>query len=260
MVSRTSQNGSDAGLPDRQQLLLLPNPAHHSGWVAKSQNTFDDPGFADAYADRAPRTVPAYHDIHRMAAVLIAEHVPADARILVLGAGGGLEMKAFAQAHPEWTFDAVDPAAAMLHLAVTTMGSSASRVRMHQGYIDDAPSGPFDAATSLLTLHFLDPGERRRTVAEVRRRLKPGAPFIAAHLSFPQRDDAERELWMRRHSDLLVASGIDPTDAERSRTTVANEVPALTPEHDRAILQDVGFTDVTEFFSAFTFRGWVGYA
>lgn len=195
-----------------------------------------------------------------MAAVLIDEHAPPDAKILVLGAGGGLEMKAFTQAHAGWSFDAVDPSGAMLDLAVTTLGPHASRVRMHEGYIDDAPPGPFDAATSLLTLHFLEEDERRRTVAEVRRRLAPGAPFVVAHLSFPQRDHAERELWMGRHAANLVASGIDRADAEKVRTTVAAEVPALTPEQDRAILQEAGFADVTEFFSAFTFRGWVGYA
>jgi tRNA (cmo5U34)-methyltransferase len=65
---------------------------------------------------------------------------------------------------------------------------------------------------------------------------------------------------MGRYAANLVASGIDPADAEKARTTVAAEVPGLTPEQDRAILQEAGFTDVTQFFSAFTFRGWVGYA
>jgi tRNA (cmo5U34)-methyltransferase len=97
-------------------------------------------------------------------------------------------------------------------------------------------------------------------VAEVRRRLAPGAPFIAVHLSIPHGDDAERQLWMRRHAANLVASGVDPADAEKARTSIAAEVPALTPEQDRAVLQEAGFSDVTEFFSAFTFRGWVGYA
>lgn len=228
--------------------------------MPKSLNAFDDPTVADSYPDRAARFVPAYHDIHRMAAVLIAESAPQDAKVLVLGAGGGLETKAFALAHPGWTFDAVDPATAMLDLATRTLGPDVSRVRMHQGYIDDAPTGPFDAATSLLTLHFIEHHERRRTAAEVRRRLAPGAPFVVMHLSFPQRDDAERQLWMRRHAANLVASGVDPADAEKARTSIAAEVPALTPEQDRAVLQDAGFTDVTEFFSAFTFRGWVGYA
>jgi tRNA (cmo5U34)-methyltransferase len=205
--------------------------------MPKSLHAFDDPAVADTYADRAARFVPVYREIHRMAAVLMDEHAPQDARVLVLGAGGGLETKAFAQTHTGWTFDAVDAAAAMLDLAVRTLGPDASRVRMHKGYIDDAPAGPFDAATSLLTLHFIEHDERRRTAAEVRRRLAPGAPFVVMHLSFPQRDDAEK-----------------------ARTSIAADVPVLTPEQDRAILQDAGFTDVTEFFSAFTFRGWVGYA
>ena len=212
------------------------------------------------YAERAKQMVPTHQDIHRLAAVLIDEHAPRDGRILVLGAGGGLETKAFAETHPGWAFDAVDPAAAMLDLAVKTLGPHAARVRMYHGYIDHAPAGPFDAATSLFTLHFLTPDERRRTVAEVRQRLAPGAPFVVAHLSFPQRTDAERQLWTERHIAYLVASGVCPADAERARDAVAMQVPVLTPEQDRSILEDAGFTAVTEFFSAFTFRGWVCYA
>ena len=53
---------------------------------------------------------------------------------------------------------------------------------------------------------------------------------------------------------------MDPVHAERTRTTVLADVPVLTPDEDREILADAGFSDVTEFFSAFTFRGWVGYA
>lgn len=225
-----------------------------------ADSPFDNPAHVEKYADRVVQMVPAYRLIHQLASVLIDEHAPAEARILVLGAGGGLETKAFADTHPGWTFDAVDPAAAMLDLAAHTLGPTVSRVRMHHGFIDDAPPGPFDAATSLLTLHFLPPDERRRTAAEVRRRLAPGAPLVAVHLSFPQRTDDEREMWVQRHAANLVASGVDAADAEQARTAIAHDVPALTPEQDREILEDAGFSDVTEFFSAFTIRGWVGYA
>lgn len=34
-----------------------------------------------------------------MAAILLAERAPENAQVLVLGAGGGLELKAFAEAH-----------------------------------------------------------------------------------------------------------------------------------------------------------------
>jgi tRNA (cmo5U34)-methyltransferase len=228
--------------------------------VTANRNPFDDAGHVAMYAERAAQMVPAYRDIHRLATVLIDEHAPSDARILVLGAGGGLETKAFADERPGWAFDAVDPSAAMLDLAARNLGPQAARVRMHCGYIDDAPPGPFAAATSLLTLHFLPHDQRRHTAAQVRQRLVSGAPFVVAHLSFPQDDDDQREMWIRRHLANLVAAGIDPADVDRARTAITTEVPVLSPEQDRAVLQEAGFAGVTQFFSAFTFRGWVGYA
>ena len=57
-----------------------------------------------------------------------APNIPQDGRVLVLGAGGGLELKVFAEAHPDWRFDGVDPSDEMLKLADATLGSLASRV------------------------------------------------------------------------------------------------------------------------------------
>jgi tRNA (cmo5U34)-methyltransferase len=238
----------------------LPKSANRPHHRVVTSNPFDDPSQADKFADRVEQMVPANRVIHQLTSVLLDEHAPPDANVLILGGGGGLETRALAERHPGWTFDVVDPAAAMLDLAQRTLGPLVSRVRLHEGYIDDAPAGPFAAATSLLTLHFLAADERLRTATEVRRRLAPGAPFVAVHLSFPQDTPDERETWIRRHVTNLVASGVDPADAESIRAAVAADVPALSPEQDRRILQDAGFTDVTEFFAAFTIRGWVGYA
>jgi hypothetical protein len=40
---------------------------------------------------------------------------------------------------------------------------------------------------------------------------------------------------------------------ERARGVVESEVPVMTPEQDRAILQQAGFTAVTDFSSTFSF-------
>jgi tRNA (cmo5U34)-methyltransferase len=220
---------------------------------------FSDPLAAARYAEGPPRVVPGFADLHRLTAILLAERAPVEARILVLGAGGGLELKAFAQAHPRWTFDGVDPAHEMLKAAEKTLGPLASRVRLHEGYIDDAPAGPFDAATCLLTLHFLAPEERLRTAIDIRRRLKPGAPFVAAHASFPQ-GEGERDLWLSRYAAFAIASGVDPERAQAMRATVEAHLNMLTPVQDEAILRDAGFCDVSQFYAAFTWRGWVAYA
>ncbi|MDQ2655579.1 MAG: class I SAM-dependent methyltransferase, partial [Chloroflexota bacterium] len=138
--------------------------------------------------------MPGLEALHRMALILLAERAPRDARVLVLGAGGGMELKVFAEAKPAWEFDGVDPAAAMLRLAEATLGPLAARVRLHEGYIESAPAGPFDAAACLLTLHFLPAEDRLRTLREMHRRMRPGAPLVVAHFSFPQ-GEHERSLW-----------------------------------------------------------------
>ena len=231
----------------------------HEASVTVLMQPFSDPEAVARYPDGPPRFVPGYTSMQGMATVLIAERAPQDARVLVLGAGGGLELKAFAQAGPRWTFDGVDPAAEMLKLAERTLGPLASRVRLIQGYIDDAPEGPFDAAACLLTLHFLAPEERRRTVAEVHRRLKPGAPFVVAHCSIPQ-GEGERALWLSRYAAFAIASGAEPDKAANARAAIDEHLGILTPELDEAILLEGGFSNVTLFYTGFTFRGWVAYA
>ncbi len=118
-------------------------------------NHFSDPDAVARYAEGPPRMVPGFADMQRMARVLLADSAPDDARVLVLGAGGGLELKTFADSQPGWRFDGVDPSAPMLALARQAVGSHAGRVTLHEGYVDSAPIGPFDAAACLLTLHFM---------------------------------------------------------------------------------------------------------
>lgn len=222
---------------------------------------FSDPAAVARYAEGPGpgRFVPGFADLHRMTGVLLAERAPEDARVLVLGAGGGLELKALAEAYPGWRFVGVDPAAEMLKLGRRTLGPLAGRVELRQGYIDDAPEGPFDAATCLLTLHFLDAAERQRTAAEIRRRLKPGAPFVAAHSSCPQGRD-ERAHWLSRYAAFGIASGADRKHANKARATIEASLNLFSPEQDAAILRGSGFSDVELFYAAFTWRGWVGYA
>lgn len=220
---------------------------------------FSDPQAVARYTDGPPRFVPGYSAMQRMTTLLLAERVPEDARVLVLGAGGGLELKQFAEAHSGWTFEGIDPSVEMLKLAERTLGPLASRANLRQGYIHDAAIEPFDAATCLLTLHFMAIEERRRTAIEVRRRLKRGAPYVVAHLSFPQ-GEGERALWLSRHAAFLMAAGLNAEEAANTRVAIDKRTNILTPEQDEAILREAGFSDVSLFYASFAFRGWVGYA
>lgn len=218
-----------------------------------------NPADTESYADRVARNVPGLRDMHRMCALLLAERVPSAGRVLVLGAGGGLELKAFADMQPGWRFDGVDPSAEMIEQAEVVLGGKVSQVRFHQGYIDHAPEGPFDGGTCLLTLHFLPREERIRTVREVLRRLKPGAPFVVAHHSYPN-TDAKQDDWLTRNAAWLVSSGVPAAAAKNGIAIMKERLPALSPAEDEAVLREAGFADVELFYAAFTFKGWVAYS
>lgn len=212
----------------------------------------------NSYAEGPPRQVPGFAGLHRMTTLLLAERMPANGRLLVLGAGGGLELKAFAEAQPHWSFDGVDPSANMLELAGQTVAPYAGRVRLHEGTIEAAPDGPFDGACSLLTFHFIPREERLQTLRQVRQRLKPGVPFVLAHISFPQ-EEPERSLWIARHIAFGARDGSEPTPASVHQA-IATRLTILAPEEEEAMLREAGFSGVSLFYAGFSFKGWVAYA
>ncbi len=222
-------------------------------------SSFSDPQAVAHYAQGPVRQVPGFHALQQMTSLLLAETVPRQGQVLVLGAGGGLELKVFAQAHAAWRFVGVDPSAEMLKLASATLGPLASRVELVEGYIDTAPAGPYDGATCLLTLHFLSAEERLHTLRELRRRLKPGAPLIVAHHSFPLDGDRTTR-WLKRYAAFAAASGVPAADADRAIAAIGSRLPLLAPEQEVALLQQAGFDNIELFYAAFTFKGWVGYA
>lgn len=221
--------------------------------------SFSDPAAVAQYANNLVRQVPGVHELHQMAHVLLAEHVPSNGRVLVLGAGGGMELKAMAEASPAWRFTGVDPSPEMLALATRTLGDMADHADLIQGFIESAPNIKFDGATCLLTLHFLSLDERLRTLRELKRRLRPGAPLVVAHHSVPDAPE-EKLAWFRRWAAFVTASGIPGESAQSRATMVASRLPTLSPECDIELLERAGFERSSLFYAALTFRGWVAYA
>lgn len=213
----------------------------------------------NTYAQNAFRQVPGLDGLHRMTDLLLAERVPEAGRVLVLGAGGGVELANLAHSHAQWQLDGVDPSQSMLDAARAATTAYGKRVGLHAGTIGDAPTGPYDGATSILVFHFVPISERMETLQGLYRRLRPGAPLVLAHMSFPQ-DQLSRDTWMRRHAAFAVSNGIDPGQAESGRQAMLERLHLLGPDDEEAMLKQAGFSGVNLFFAGFDFRGWVAYA
>jgi tRNA (cmo5U34)-methyltransferase len=201
-------------------------------------SSFTDPDAVMRYRDGPPRQVPGFADLQRMTELLLAERTPEDGRVLVLGAGGGLELEHLAAAHPGWEFDGVDPSAQMLALAEAATQRFGARIRLHEDYVAAA--------------------ERLETLRQLHRRLKPGAPLVVAHHSFsPQ--PPERDIWLARYAAYGVSSGFEADRMAKTIDAIRERLPVLSPEDDEALMREAGFADVSLFYAALTFRGWVAY-
>ena len=210
-----------------------------------------------SYMEDTPRKVPGLADLHRMAMLLLAEQAPSSAHILVVGAGGGMETRALAKAQPAWRFTGVDPSPAMLDLARRTLAPVIDRVELLEGMIDQAPAGPFDGATCILTLHHIDRDERLRTLREIRQRLKPGANLVVAEHAAPSPDPVR---WMTRSVAFGDRTGLDWDKAAATAKVMTERLPLLSPFEGEDVLRAAGFSDVAMFYAAFSFRGWVATA
>lgn len=229
--------------------------------TAFAQN-FADPEKVARYATLGPPAfMPGHGGVLQMAGVLLAETVPDDGQVLIVGAGGGLETRALAKAGPTWRFVGVDPAPAMLDLARAIVGPEVNeRLELIEGVAADAPPGPFDAATLILVLGMIpDDGSKLSILEEIHRRLKPGAPFILVDRC-GERAGPGFERDVDRYIAYAVASGVDPATLDSARESQRANPGLVPPERNETLLTEAGFSGIEVFYVGMAWRGWIGYA
>lgn len=197
-----------------------------------------------------------------MALLLLTESVPADGRVLILGAGGGAELEVFAKLQPGWRFVAVDPSAPMLSQAKMRMAAigASERVEWVEKPLSQAPQGPFDGATCLLTLPFLpDNGVRLDGLRHIRSCLREGAPLVLAHLAFDPRGPLAKKS-QKRYASFALASGAAPELVSQTIEQMLSGLSLVSREREVELLASAGFQDAEEFYRSFDWTGWVSYA
>jgi len=227
---------------------------------------FSDWGFADPenvkrYSEGSPAFFfPGLSVMHQIAAQLIAESMGSDGHALVLGAGGGLEMRVFADTDPGWRLTGVDPAPEMLKVAAENLADAADRITWVEAYIPDAPEGPFDAATCLLTLHLIpDDGHKIEALKAIHSRLKPGARFVIVDNCF-DRDRPDFETKLARYLDQAKRRGVPEDLLEKVGEGVRTMTESVTDEREVELLRQAGFKEIELIYAALSWRGWVAIA
>ena len=110
--------------------------------------------------------------------------------------------------------------------------NDADRIALIEGTVAAAPSGLFDGATCLLTLHFLDKSERLHLLKQIHRRLKPDTRLVVAHHSVP---GGTAQHWMARSAAFADRAGVDWEKAAASAERMA-ALPLLSLADEEALL------------------------
>lgn len=185
--------------------------------------------------------------------------LPADARILVAGAGTGAEVRFLAPQFPFWRFTLIDPSAPMLAVARRHAAAEGflDRCTFHADYVSATQVEAHDAATSILVSHFLtDAAARQAYFEDIAARLKPGGKLYTVDLCADESAPSFGEimgLWL----DLLRHGGVPDENIEHYRQAYGRDFSAHEPDEFERLVEAAGFTPPAPVFQAALMRGWI---
>lgn len=213
---------------------------------------------ASSYDERWAKTASIREALHFLLEAVFAE-LPANARLLCVGAGTGEEIAYLAQRFPQWTFTAVEPSAAMLDVCrdKAIKGGFAAHCEFHEGYLESLPEQtPFDAATCFLVSQFiLEPEARTAFFRAIATRLRPGAILASSDLAADVDStayDALLHTWM----NMMRVADIPAAGVEQMRAAYAKDVAILPAERIAAIIEASGFDEPVPFYQAGLIHAW----
>jgi tRNA (cmo5U34)-methyltransferase len=213
---------------------------------------------ASGYDKQWARMSPIRECLHFLVESIFID-LPADARILCVGAGTGAELAHLARRFPLWRFTAVDPSGAMLEVCRKRAETEGylSRCSFHEGYVESLPAEDVhDGATCFLVSQFILAQEARseffRAIAS---RLRSGAILASSDLAADV-SSSDYDALLRAWLITMVSAGVQADVLEKTRAAYAKDVAILPPERVASIIQSAGFESPVRFFQAGLIHAW----
>lgn len=231
---------------------------------------FEDQNLPDFYSDAArdeyaalvESYIPGRRAIFSIVEAAFRESLHGrSARILVVGAGGGDEILRLGQDNPSWTFVGIDTYEPMVDLARRRIAGTPVEGRsvVHARTIADLDETGFDAATCILTAHFVpDDGSKFEFFQAMYARLKPGAPLAIVDgvgVSGEPHTEMLRRIWKQHALD----NGVDEQAAEHNAENM-KKVAIVSVEREEQLLTSAGFKELVPIFRALAIKGWLALA
>jgi tRNA (cmo5U34)-methyltransferase len=215
---------------------------------------------ADDYDVTVRRFVPGYDAIFSMALALLEQRLLEAANLLIVGAGSGMELSLFGSSSRHWQMTGVDPSDKMLGIAsrkIEALGLR-ERVTLIKDYVNDLPLTPaFDAATSILVMHFLpDDGSKLSFLQSIQKRLREGAALLLVDYCGKRHSESFERI-ASAWKAYGIRAGISAEKMEEIATRTTKQLPYVSEKRVIELLQQAGFSQTMQFYKAFMFTGWI---
>lgn len=220
---------------------------------------FFDREKAAAYDRHISRLAPIVENLHFLIRLVLCD-LPTDARVLCVGVGTGAEILSLAAANPGWTFVGVDPSQAMLEVCRErlTQAGILDRCALVHGYLQEvAEDQAFDAALSVLVVHFISIPARRELLKGMAGRLRQNGYLVTAEISCDL-DADEFPLMFANWAQVQKLMGATPESLADLPRQLREVLTVLPHDETERMLRDCGIPQPVRFFQAFMIAGWYG--
>lgn len=212
------------------------------------------------YDEMARMSIPGYEALHTMVLSFLHSKLPQKAKLLIVGAGSGMELVTFGKANLQWELLGVDPSSNMLTIAQQKIEQQnlSNRVKLFQGYTHELSETPlYDAATCILVMHFLpDDGSKLELLQSISQRLKPSATLILVDLFGEKGTETFEQLaqvWKLYSKEM----GMSVQMIEKREKAKQEGIYPIPEPRVLELLEQADFGNIMKFYTGLLFGGWI---
>lgn len=207
------------------------------------------------YDKDIPAIIPGYDSLHETTLFILKNAVGAEAKILVAGAGTGNESILFATYFPGWTFYGFDISSEMISRAEKKIREYdlGARISIIRGSVDYIIESGFDAALSLLVMHFVK--DKAGFVKSIYKKLKPGGVFLTADIA-GKPGSGEFSTMMNALKDYQLEKRKDPEKVEETLRHISNDLHIISETETAVLLSEAGFINVFCYYRNLIVNSW----
>lgn len=207
-----------------------------------------------SYDDHIRKLIPGYELVHQQIEAILSTELPETAHILIVGCGTGYELSYLLEQHPDWTFTAIDPSAAMLEQARKNLNSmDRQRVKFVQSTIQDLNQpDTFDAVLAILVAHFIPNSEKNGFFQTIHQCLKINSLVLTYDLMQPE--DQQNIKIMQK---LAQQTGLSMVQSSKMIERLEQDFHLLSAQNFTALLTKVGFKQCKIYCQIMNYHGFL---